>query len=172
VHAPLWVAAPVIALVAMATQADVRNRKIPNVLTGLGLLFGIAAHLVLDGPTGALNALIGALIAGGILFPGWLMGFMGAGDVKLMAAVGAWLGYPNALLAAVAALIAGGLISVIVAARKGVLMQAARNAVRLGVSLVVGRGKSSGVPPVTTGVRFPFAPAVLIGAIFVLLWRA
>lgn len=170
-HAPLWVAVPVIVLVALATRADVQARKIPNLLTGPALLLGLLVHWGLGGMAGAGNALLGAVVAGAILLPGWLMGFTGAGDVKLMAAVGAWLGYPDGFVAAVAALIAGGLIAVVVAARRGILKQALRNAMALGLALLARKGSASASRPTTAGVRFPFAPAVLVGAIFALLGR-
>jgi prepilin peptidase CpaA len=171
VHAPLWVGLPVIVLVALATRADVQSRTIPNVLTGPALLLGILVHLGLGGAVGAGSALLGAVVAGAILLPGWLMGFMGAGDVKLMGAVGAWLGYPDGLLAAVAALIAGGLIAVVVAARRGVLGQALKNSLTLGLALLTRTGKGPTPRPATTDVRFPFAPAVLVGAVLALLSR-
>ena len=84
-------------------------------------------------------------MAGAILLPGWLMGFTGAGDVKLMAAVGAWLGHPEGFIAAVATLIAGGLIAVVVAARRGILKQALRNTLALGLTLLTRRGRESRV---------------------------
>lgn len=168
-HAPLWVAVPVIVLVALATRADVQSRRIPNRLTGPALLLGVAAHLGLGGLPGAGNALLGAVVAGAILFPGWMMGFTGAGDVKLMAAVGAWLGHPDGFIAAVGALVAGGLIAIAVAIRRGILWQALRNAAGLVLALLPRKWGGSAAPPVTAGVRFPFAPAVLAGAIFALL---
>jgi len=168
-HAPPWVAIPVIVLVALATWADVQARKIPNVLTGPALLLGVLAHLALNGTVGAGNALLGAVVAGAILLPGWLVGFTGAGDVKLMAAVGAWVGYPGGLAAAVAALIVGGLIAILAAARQGVLKQALRNTLMVGLALLARKGSVAAPEPVTTGVRFPFAPAILAGAIFALL---
>ena len=170
-HAPLWVAIPVIVLVALATRADVQSRKIPNMLTGPAFLLGILVHLVLAGTAGAGNALLGAVVAGAILLPGWLMGYTGAGDVKLMAAVGAWLGYPGGLSAAVATLVAGGVIAVFVAARRGMLKQALWNTLTVGIGLLARKGGAAAPEPVTTGVRFPFAPAILAGAIFALLKR-
>ena len=168
-HAPLWVALPVIILVALATRADVQSRKIPNALTGPAFLLGILVHLGLGGVGGGGNALLGAAVASAILLPGWLLGFMGAGDVKLMGAVGAWLGHPDGLVAAVAALIAGGLIAILVAARRGLLKQALRNSLALGLALLARRGRGPTPQPATTGVRFPIPPAVLAGAIFALL---
>lgn len=168
-HAPLWVAVPVIVLVAMATRADVRTRKIPNLLTGPAFVLGILVHLFLHGTAGAGNALLGAVVAGAILLPGWLMGYTGAGDVKLMAAVGAWLGYPGGLAAALATLIAGGVIAVFVAARRGMLKRALRNTLVVGLALLARKAGAAAPEPVTTGVRFPFAPAILVGAIFALL---
>jgi prepilin peptidase CpaA len=170
-HAPLWVALPVILLVALATRADVRKRKIPNVLTGPALLLGVLVNLGLGGVSGAGSALLGAVVAGAVLFPGWIMGFTAAGDLKLMAAVGAWLGYPGGFVAAVAALIAGGVIAVIVAAAQGALWRAVKSAARLGFSLL-GRTAGAGtMSPTTSGMRFPFAPAVFAGTIFALLYR-
>jgi prepilin peptidase CpaA len=168
VSAPLWVAIPVIALVITATGADVRSRRIPNRLTGTALLLGIAVHLAWTGPAGAGHALLGALVAGAVLFPGWLLGTMGAGDVKLIAAVGAWLGYPGGLVAAVASLLAGGVFALIAAARHGVLLQSLRRTAALAGGLLSGRGITPALA--TSGVRFPFAPAVLVATMFV-LWR-
>jgi prepilin peptidase CpaA len=169
--APLWVAVPVIILVAMATRADVRTRTIPNLLTGPALVLGILLHLVLHGLPGAWSALLGAVVAGAILLPGWLMGYTGAGDVKLMAAVGAWLGYPGGLVAAIATLIAGGVIALFVAARRGMLQRSLRNTLVVGLALLARKGGAATPEPVTTGVRFPFAPAILAGALFALLKR-
>jgi prepilin peptidase CpaA len=166
------VAVPVIVLVALATRADVQSRKIPNFLTGPALLLGVLVHLGLGGLPGTGNALLGAAVAGAILLPGWLMGFMGAGDVKLMAAVGAWLAYPDGLMAAVGALIAGGIIAVAIAVRRGILSQALRNTASLVLAVLPWGTRGRREPSARiAGVRFPFAPAVLAGAIFALLVR-
>ena len=168
-NAPLWVAAPVVLLTVVATQMDVRTRKISNVITGPALLLGVGTHLVLGGTAGALYALAGALLAGAILLPGWLLKWMGAGDVKLMAAVGAWLGFPQSVYAVLASLIAGGLISFVVAVRRGLLVRALRGAALLvpGLAARIGR---SGRQPETSGVYVPFALAILAGSLFA-LWR-
>ena len=159
-NAPLWVAAPVIVLVTVAARTDVRTRTIPNLLTFPALLLGIAVHTALEGPEGLRSSLVGMAIAGGVLMPGWLFRWMGAGDVKLMAAVGAWFAWPQALIAVLASLVMGGAISLIVALRRGLLRQALTGAALIGASTLA----RTGTPPVTTGVRFPFALAVLAGS--------
>jgi prepilin peptidase CpaA len=165
-NAPLWVVAPVLVLVVMAARADVRSRRIPNHLTVPALAIALASHAALGGRAGFMDALTATAIAGGVLLPGWLMGWMGAGDVKLMAAAAAWLGMPGAVVAVLVSLIAGGLISALIALRKGVLRQALQGAAMLAAG--VARG---GVAPVSTGIRFPFAVAIVAGVTFASIVR-
>ncbi len=163
-NVPPWIAWPVVVTTAVAVGADVRTRRIPNLLTGPALLLGIAVNAVWHGGAGALNGLEGMAVAGALLLPGWLLGWMGAGDVKLVAAVGAWLGFPLGVFAALASLMAGGVIALIVAARKGVLKRSLWGAAMLGSWVTTGPLQSA-PPPVTSGVRFPFACAVLAGSV-------
>ncbi|MHB1699041.1 MAG: A24 family peptidase [Acidobacteriaceae bacterium] len=82
------------ALICAATASvhDLRSRRIPNLLTGPAILFGLLLHLILGGPAQmGLSALAG-VVAGGIFFLFFMAGGMGAGDVKLMAAVGCLAG--------------------------------------------------------------------------------
>jgi len=119
VNVPLWVAIPVILFILLAAREDLRTRKIPNLITGPAFLLGLAVHLAMGGPNGLLGALVAGVLAGALLLPGWLMKFMGAGDVKLMAAIGAWLGSPRlALYAALFSLVAGGVISIVYTASR------------------------------------------------------
>ncbi|HYM80484.1 MAG TPA: A24 family peptidase [Candidatus Limnocylindria bacterium] len=169
--APLWNAIPVLIIAVLATRSDVKTRKIPNALTFPALLAGLATHLALGGGSGLLAAVLGMAVAGGLLLPGWLLKWMGAGDVKLMAAIGAWLAFPQALVAVLASLVAGGVIALVVAVRHGRLAQALHGAAGIGMwSLSGARGAAAGLP-VTTGVRFPFAVAVLAGSTLALWLR-
>ena len=160
-NAPLWVAVPVIVLVTLAARADVRTRKIPNRITFPAMLLALATHAAIGGQQGLMASLAGLAVALALI-PGWLMRWMGAGDVKLMAAAGAWLAWPQAAIALLASLVAGGVISAIVAARRRVLWTAVQGAVMTGV-WTLARNGAPGPPPVTTGIRFPFALAVLAG---------
>ena len=161
-NVPLWVAVPVVVLLALATRADVRTRTIPNRLTFPALLLGVAMHTALNGSAGLSSSLAGLGLAGAVLLPGYLFRWMGAGDVKLMAAVGAWLAWPLALVAVLASLIMGGAISLVVALRRRMLRRALLGAGLIAQSVISGSDMSA---PVTTGVRFPFAVAVFAGSI-------
>lgn len=167
-NAPLWVAAPVIVLVTVAARADVRTRTIPNVVTVPALLLGIATHTAFAGADGLRSSLAGMALAGAVLIPGWLFRWMGAGDVKLMTAVGAWLAWPQALTGVLASLVMGGAISLVVALRRGLLRQALTGAALIGASTLA---RTGGVTPVTTGVRIPFALAVFAGSTIALWLR-
>jgi len=78
----------------IAAVTDVWKFKVYNVLTLPLLLTGLLFHAFAGGASGLSGSLVGVLVGFAILFPFYLMGGMGAGDVKLMAAVGAWLGMP------------------------------------------------------------------------------
>ena len=168
-NVPLWVAGPVVVLLALATRADVRTRTIPNRLTFPAMLLGVAMHTALNGTAGLGASLAGLGLAGAVLMPGYLFRWMGAGDVKLMAAVGAWLAWPLALVAVLASLMMGGAISLVVAMRRRMLRRALLGAGLIAQSVISASGMSA---PVTTGVRFPFAVAVFAGSIISFWIRA
>jgi len=113
-----------------AALVDLRWRRIPNWLTGSVLLLGLGVNLWLKGPGGIAFALFGALLGGAILLPFYLHRAIGAGDVKLLAALGAVLG-PQAVVAVVLyAAVAGGLISLVLLSRRARLGQALFDMIR------------------------------------------
>ena len=91
---------------------DVRGRRIPNWLTYSGLLAALVVRTGLGGWPGLRGGLAGMLLAGGIFFLLFLLGGMGGGDVKLMAAVGAWVGLAQVGTVLIVSAIAGGLLAV------------------------------------------------------------
>jgi prepilin peptidase CpaA len=105
-------AAVAVALVACVT--DVRARRIPNHLTFPAAAAGVIFHAVAGWPQGAWA--VSGLFLGLLLFlPIYLLRGMGAGDVKLLAALGAWLGPLSIAWVAAYAAIAGGVLAVLVA---------------------------------------------------------
>src|SRR5690242_782668 len=79
-------------LLVIAFFTDVRAMRIPNLLTGLFFAAGCGYHLLVYGLAGGLSALAGALAGFVPLLALYLFNGIGAGDVKLFAALGAWLG--------------------------------------------------------------------------------
>jgi Flp pilus assembly protein protease CpaA len=116
----------VIAACAFATVVDVRSRRIPNKLTFPLLLGGAAWSLLTHGILGGLaEALLGMAIAGLPFVVLWMMGTSGAGDAKMMLAVGAWLGAHDAFIGVLAVALAGGVLSIAYAVRHRRLLFAA-----------------------------------------------
>jgi len=73
----------------------------------------------LGGTAGAFSALAGSLLAGAVLFPGWLVRWMGAGDVKLMAAVGSLVGPANWFAIFILSNVLGGAAAVLLLLSRG-----------------------------------------------------
>lgn len=96
----------------VAAVKDVRARRIPNWLTYSGIAVALAVRPVLAGWPGLMDGLLGMLAAGGVFYLVFLMGGMGGGDVKLMAAVGAWAGTAQAMDVLITTAIAGGFLAI------------------------------------------------------------
>lgn len=106
----LTLAALVPALV-YACWNDYRFRLIPNWLTAAVAATGIAAQTLWLGVPGLQSAVLGILVGFSVLILFWLVRAMGAGDVKLMAAVGAWVGPQMILFSIITGVIIGGVLA-------------------------------------------------------------
>jgi prepilin peptidase CpaA len=83
---------PLLILLGIAVALDVRTRRIPNWLTLTIVVTGLANAFVHGTPSSPSQSLLGLLVGFGILIVPYVLGAMGAGDVKMLAGVGAWLG--------------------------------------------------------------------------------
>lgn len=100
-----------VGLLIAACAVDLHRRRVPNWLVGMLAIGGLAYSAA--GNLGLFASVAGLLIGLAIWIPSWVMRLLGAGDVKLFAAAGAWLGPIGTLEAAVWAGIVGGLLSLV-----------------------------------------------------------
>src|SRR6266487_365510 len=102
-------------IAGIGASTDVASRRIPNWLTYSGMLVGIVGHAVLQGWRGLGGSIAGGLIAGGAFLVFFLVHAMGAGDVKLITAVGCMVGPNPAVQIVLASAIAGGIFAIALA---------------------------------------------------------
>ena len=109
-------------LVMLLTAAvfDVLYRRIPNWLTVSGAVLGLAMNAVIGPPeAGIVFSLVGLAVAFGIYVALYAVRAMGAGDVKLMAAVGAMVGWRDWFGIFLITAIIGGAMALILVASRG-----------------------------------------------------
>ncbi len=157
---------PTIALVVAASITDLRSRRIPNFLVLPFLFLGVASSALAHGWSGLGQSLLGVLLAIAFLGLFCLLGGMGMGDLKLCAAVGAWIGPSQLLVALVMTSLIGGGMAVVWAITGGFLKE-----VLLGTAgLVFGRRK--GLTLANPAARkMPYAPAIALGTMLSFLGR-
>jgi prepilin peptidase CpaA len=111
---PISLATILVALVLAAAFWDLKSRRIPNWLSLTGIICGVALNSFLFGWTGLKDSLAGMGTAFGVYFVLYLVRAMGAGDVKLMAAVGSFVGPGNWFFIFMITAILGGVIALTV----------------------------------------------------------
>jgi prepilin peptidase CpaA len=98
---------------------DVKSRRIPNFVTGPAIVAGLLLHTYFDGLHGLLTSLGAGLLCGVIFLVFYLAGGMGAGDVKLMTAVGCLAGISNSAVLLIMTSLAGGAMGIALALFRG-----------------------------------------------------
>jgi len=162
-----------IATAGIGAAIDLRSGRIPNFLT-----FGAAAAALLYGTwhgglAGAGHSAAGWGVGVALFLPIFLLGGLGAGDVKLLGAVGAWVGPMGALWTGLYSVFAGGLLALIVGASRGYLGTAFRN-----VRALVGFWRTSGIRPApgltladSAGPKLAYGVAIAVGTVAAVWWR-
>jgi prepilin peptidase CpaA len=147
---------------------DWRWRRIPNWLTLSGLALGLASNSALGGWHGLRTSLLGALLGLAGLLPLVLLRSLGAGDWKLVGALGACVG-PSALLdVLVLAIIAAGLMAAVVIIHQGRVAQTLRNIIHLFKALATLHPPPPEVSLDNPGsLKVPFGVAVAVAAILI-----
>ena len=109
------------AVLFSAALIDIRSRKIPNFLTFPTILTAFLFHLFTTGPEGLLYSLKGLGLGFALLIPFYAGGGMGAGDVKLMSAVGAVVGAGQILKIFLLTTISGAIYAIVLMLIRGTL---------------------------------------------------
>jgi prepilin peptidase CpaA len=149
---------------------DVKKRKILNIVTLPAILFGFIYYTVFQGLDGLLFSGKGFLIGFSLLLIPYLLGGMGAGDIKLMAAIGALMGTSFVLYSFVYIALIGGLISSILIMKKNGVKNSLKSFYfqifflngNLG-SLLFNKDKSA-------SISFPYGVAIVLGTLCMLVW--
>ncbi|HEY2169024.1 MAG TPA: A24 family peptidase [Candidatus Angelobacter sp.] len=165
------------AVAVTAAMTDVRDRRIPNRLTYPAMIAGLVVQAAAHGWRGLLLSLAGGLIFGGLFLIFHLVRAMGAGDVKLAAALGCIIGPAGSWQVMFATAVAGGALAIVVMVFTGRVLKTLRSTLS-----VVGFHALHGLrthPVVNLDnpavVRLPyglaFAAGTLYWTLFTQMWR-
>jgi prepilin peptidase CpaA len=161
----LWLAGHT-ALLGAAVWCDATVRRIPNRIVFPGAVVALVLA-ALPGGIGLGRSVSGCAAGFAALLPFYLMGVTGAGDVKLLAAVGAFVGFPGVLGVALITFVAGGVMSALWMIRSRTLGAALVN-IRVALFTGAARVASGNLPRVgdfpVSGQGIPYAVAIAIGA--------
>ena len=173
---PTLIAAIAVIFIVACCVVDARTRRIPNVLSASAMLAGLGLNTMYFGVSGLAVSLGGLLAAAAVLLPTFALGGIGAGDVKMMGAIGALLGPQLALAALGLGMIFGGLIMLAHLARRGRLQE------KLGATwaMVAAASLARSVEPLRgpaadpDAVALPYSVPLGLGTVTVLIflgWR-
>lgn len=156
-----------LAIGGLACAWDLSTRRIPNAITLGGAGIALAYALIVHGPKAMGISALGWLAGLAVFLPFYLLRGMGAGDVKLIACFGAWLGPSMAVWTALYGALAGGVMGVVVMLTAG---QFASTVGRLNELIL--HFRTVGVRPHPTltlthskGPRLPYALPITAGAL-------
>lgn len=133
----ILVGAEVLAVIAGWT--DFRSRRIPNWLTVPALLIGVAANLALGGWSGLRDSLLGVGLAFALLLPFWLLRSLGAGDLKFVVALGAFIGPGHLVDVLLGSVFVAGVMAMALVIYKRRFLETMRNIGHILISLVTFR---------------------------------
>jgi prepilin peptidase CpaA len=149
---------------------DIRTHRIPNWLTFPFLLGGLAVAIATGGWAGLGNAAAGCLLMGVPCFLLFVFGGGGAGDAKMMGALGAWIGFSNAVPALLCVSVSGALLGLIYVAWRRRLGSVLSNMSLMAMSaglMTLGRAKISDAQSVQPDEKkmlpMPYGLAIFIG---------
>lgn len=155
-------------MVVIAAVYDIQFRRIPNWLVLTGLVLSLVIHVTFNEFYGFKEWGYGMLTGFVLFLPLYALRAMGAGDVKLMAMAGSFLDAGSAIGVVLTTLVVGGVLSIVVALRNGVLRQAISNihtqlTMTLFKKLSGGNAQLEQLP--SSAGNLPYAVAIAIGTL-------
>ena len=164
-----WIA---FAAVAVASVIDWRTRRIPNLLTFPLAIAALVANVVVGGWSGGLSSLVGLCVGLAFFLLLMLLGAMGPGDVKLMAALGALLGIVHVFWIGLFTAVMGGVLAVLYSLSRGSLPRMAHRTWRL-LKFIVFTGRMPKAEELQASREdyMPYALAIALGVAAQYLWR-
>jgi prepilin peptidase CpaA len=167
-HTGYDLAALVAAFMTVCAVIDYRTKRIPNWLTVPAAIAGLVYSAVAPQGLGALWSLAGFAVGMSLLFVPWLLGGGGMGDVKMLAALGAWLGPLGVLIAfgMGSMLAAVGMVSVLTMS----MFSAGFSSTRKRYLATAGGGGATSTAPVKVRRVLPFAVPMAVSTWLLLAW--
>ena len=154
-----------IPLAIIIAYYDVRYRRIPNPFVLATLIGGLAMNFMLGGLSGLYASVGGCFLAFSLMFLLHIFGAMGAGDVKLFAAIGAVTGAPLVLPTFVIVILTGGLLAVISIVRAGVVITTMQRVLQIFVGMLPGWEMPRFAIPSDRRHTIPYGVAITIGSV-------
>ena len=152
-------------LAALIIYHDVRYRRIPNPFVFATLISGLTLNFALGGLQGGLSSIGGCVLAFTLMFMLHVFGAMGAGDVKLFAAIGSVLGAHLVLPTFVVVVLTGGVLALVSVVRSGVFATTMHRVLQILVGLLPGWQMPKFSVPADRRLTIPYGVAITIGAI-------
>ena len=152
-------------LAVLIIYHDVRYRRIPNAFVLATLISGLTLNFALGGLSGAVNSLGGCLLAFILMFILHVFGAMGAGDVKLFAAVGSVIGAQLVFPTFLVVVLTGGVLAMVTILRSGVFSTTMQRVLQILVGLLPGWQMPKFSVPADRRLTIPYGVAITIGAI-------
>jgi prepilin peptidase CpaA len=154
----------VFALVIAAAGFDLHARRIPNKLILLALIVAVPVQWIVHGGFAGLWLGLQGLTAGiAVMLPFYLLRAFGAGDAKLMGAIGAFVGPSTVLMVAVATFLVGGIWALFLVVQRRQLRHAGNSLVLICTHFAYHKTQATQAAPETSLGRLPYGVAIALG---------
>jgi prepilin peptidase CpaA len=162
-----------IPLAVVITYYDARYRRIPNAFVLATLIAGLSVNTIINGTQGALASLGGCALAFLLMFMLHIFGAMGAGDVKLFAAIGSVLGSSLVVPTFLVVVLTGGVLAVVTMLRAGTVRETLLRVVQIFIGFLPGWEMPRFSVPAERRYTIPYGVAITLGSLISLaLFRA